>query len=360
MKNRESQVRDALVRSIPDPPAATDRADRARAYAQQARRTRMIVIGGVFTVVLAALLIVPFVVLTSWSDPTPSDRRSPVGVPYQGPFVCPTPGTTPVGSRGFDQVPSDAESVRICLAEPQTAPTWSVPDDALTTGVDAFTTLVNALPAATPNAECDGVVQQGYSLTFQYSDESVRTVVEDAYGCHDLRRGDAVVRGGDDVLSRFAQDLLEQRRGQPAPPVKTPQCPNPSDPPRESVLADEQPPAFAAALVCTSSGPQAGDQFSAVELKTINQDLTTNSHAREKFGKADQSPCVDPDGRSLSLVGVNAWGDHLRVFSACSRNLESWFWFLHRGLDRDSTRGWTTYYWVPSDQARSILAAHLK
>lgn len=338
--SEEEQLREMMAASIPEPPAAPERAVQARRYAAASarRRTTGVVVGAA---AVAAVVLVPFAIGGGGGGPRPgpADPSTPAAATE---FACPPKpeqGETPPPVTGDHPLPKGAVAVRLCdsgglLAQP--------PLDALTTKVDEVIAAANALPARKP---CDAAPWDAgptWDLAFRYPDGRTQTVRGASHGCGGVAFGDGITYGGrtdaNRPLWRFQRLLLEQRESAPAPSVDLPEL---SCRPRHdlTMMPREKPLTAERAVLCWKFETRSKQptEHAVIEPDDLAVLLTDFNSAPPSDRRPTDAECNDPDRPDLHIAASNRWGDLLRLDTYCG------------GFDLGSG------YWWPNAESQAIL-----
>lgn len=333
--NDETWLREGLAGAVPEPPAAPERADGARARARRARRTTTAVVGGVAASVLLVAGVVAVV-----GDDGPGDGTVADGGPAS-PYDAPECPAAPVDTRtqtGPDHVPDGASSVRLCGGNEIPV---DVPRDALVTDVDELAGAVNGLEAAAPDTACTMELGPAYQLVFDYPDGSAVVASGELYGCRPVVVNGVERTGADVPWERFVE-LLRAQREQLDPPAPADaaaiDCPGATDTSGIPSVGRAQDLAVAAycAEPVLGSGGWIRAEIPAADLTTLVADIRANTRQDAGYVDCDVTPPVP------HIVGVTAWGDRVDLQAQCTNG-----WFV--------TDVRTNTVWSPSDDARAIL-----
>lgn len=327
----EKWLREGLAGAVPEPPAAPDRADGARAIARRARRTTAAVVGGAAA---SVLLVAGVVAVLGDDDPAGGDVAGdgPVS-PYDAP-ACPA---TPVDTRtqvGPDHVPDGATSVRLCGGNEIPI---EVPKDALVTDVDTLAAAVNDLDPKATDAMCTMDLGPAYQLVFTYPDGSTTVASGELYGCDDVVVHGAVRTGAYEPWEKFIALLRAQRASlDPPAPVdaSTIDCAISGMP---SVGRAQD---LAAAVLCVESPEQSGEPqraaFSTAEVAVLRADLADRAHYTRGMPRCAAPPAF------IRIVVFTTWGDRLDLQPSCY-------------LSHFQTSPASSLAWNPTDETQSIL-----
>ncbi|NYI43771.1 hypothetical protein BJ993_000851 [Nocardioides aromaticivorans] len=333
--NDETWLREGLAGAVPEPPAAPDRAEGARAKARRARRTTVAAAGGV----AASVLLVAGVVATVGGS-SPDDDKAADDVPVS-PYDAPACPAAPVDTQtqvGPDHVPDGASSVRLCGGNEVPI---DVPKDALVDGVDDVAASINGLETAPSDLACTMELGPAYQLVFAYPDGSSVVASGELYGCRQVVVDGVERVGADEPWETFIDRLRAQRkRLDPPAPVDaaTLECPAATDTVGVPSVGRAQD--LAVAAYCAEdrlgSGTWRRAPIPTADLTSLVTDIRANTEENAGMVDCDVTPPVP------HIVGVTAWGDRVDLQAQCTNG-----WFT---VDVA-----TNAVWSPSEDARAIL-----
>ncbi len=341
MTREPADLGERLRQLVPDPPAASDRAARAKEYAGVRRRRRLVGVVGATVIAVAGTIAVPAALDRARPAPDPVGDVDPFAVAScPAPLAELPPASTPLP--GPDTIPPGAVAVRLCAAV-EGAPGGVPPRDALVSGVDDVAAAINARRPAPPPAGCPADGGPTWDLVFVWSDGTTQTARAASHGCGGVRVG-SVLRGGsssaDRIVARFERLLWEQRLERPEPAVRfaPPGCrtePLPGTP-GPALLDRRRPVRMVAATLCA---PGAEVTIPADDLATLLADYDENL----RWGS--EGRCANAT-RELPwwIAGVNPWGDEHTV--AC--------------IEVEPGDGCCVRSWQPTEESLGIVSRLLR
>lgn len=354
MTNRDhddgDRLGELLRQVVPGGPSPAGRAGDVVRRAHRATRRRGFASVAAVAVVAFAIVAGPSLVDSPGDKPsaTPRDDTTAQAAELRHPYMCTDRADESASSADAETISDNAVLARVCAGSVAGRGAWTPPVDALTTHIAAVVAAYRRLPVAQPSDFICAVPESApFTLTLQFVDEHVVTLVEAPGGCNVLGVEGAPGLGrvgADMVLQEYVAQLRRQRAvRKPSPNEQVPlTCLSAPSAFAPGLMQSGAELRLTRAVLCTYPGPRRlghhpqHHPMTADEVATVDADFAADASTVPRY------PTCPPGTGSIALLGETAWGDREIVIRNCGT--------------------WSSgdLYWTPGTAAQRVIDAALR